>query len=50
MVPNTIHKIIIVDGDKLPTLPDGMRKAIETWYRMNPGYKVKIYSGDDCDS
>lgn len=50
MVPNTIHKIIIVDGDKLPTLPDGMRKAIETWYRMNPGYKVKIYSGDDCVS
>ena len=42
MVPTTIHKIIIVDGDKLATLHDGMRKAIEKWYRMNAGYKVKI--------
>ena len=48
MIPRVIHKIIIVDGGKLPKLPDGMKKSLETFYRMNPGYKVKIYSGDDC--
>ena len=50
MVPKVIHKVVIVDGGKLPVLPDGMKKALETWYRMNPGYKVKMYSGDDCVS
>ena len=48
MIPMVIHKVFIVDGGKVPPLPDGMKKALETWYRMNPGYKVKIYSGDDC--
>ena len=48
MIPKVIHKVFIVDGGKVPPLPDGMKKALETWYRMNPGYKVKIYSGDDC--
>lgn len=48
MIPKTIHKVIIVDDGKIPALPDGMKKALETWYRMNPGYKIKIYSGDDC--
>lgn len=48
MIPRVIHKIIIVDGGKMPKLPDGMKKSLETFYRMNPGYKVKIYSGDDC--
>ena len=48
MIPKVIHKVVIVDDGKLPALPDGMKKALETWYRMNPGYKVKMYSGDDC--
>jgi mannosyltransferase OCH1-like enzyme len=48
MIPKVIHKVLIVDDGKLPTLPDGMKKALETWYRMNPGYKIKMYSGDDC--
>jgi len=48
MIPGVIHKIMIVDDGKFPVLSDGMKKALETWYRMNPGYKVKMYSGDDC--
>ena len=44
MIPKTIHKVIIVDDGKLPELPDGMKKSIETFYRMNPGYKVNIFS------
>ena len=48
MIPKIIHKIVLVDDGKIPTFPDGMKKALETWYRMNPGYKVKLYSGDDC--
>jgi hypothetical protein len=50
MIPKVIHKVLIVDDGKLPELPDGMKKALETWYRMNPGYKIKMYSGDDCVS
>ena len=48
MIPKVIHKIIIVNDGKLPKFPDGMKRALETWYRMNPGYKIKMYSGDDC--
>jgi len=48
MIPKVIHKVILVDGGKLPSLPDGMKSAIETFYRMNPGYRVKLYSGQDC--
>lgn len=47
-IPKVIHKIIIVDEGNIPTMPEGMKKALETWYRMNPDYKVKIYSGEDC--
>lgn len=48
MIPKVIHKVIIVDGGKLPKLPGEWRKAIETWYKMNPGYKINFYSGNDC--
>ncbi len=50
MIPKVIHKVLIVDDGKLPELPHAMKKALETWYRMNPGYKIKMYSGDDCVS
>jgi hypothetical protein len=50
VVPKVIHKIIIVDGGEMPDMPEGMKKALETWYRMNPGYKVKLYSGKDCEA
>jgi mannosyltransferase OCH1-like enzyme len=48
LIPKVIHKIIICDDGKIPVFPDGMKKALETFYRMNPEYKVKLYSGDDC--
>ena len=48
LVPNIIHKVIICDDGKIPTIPDGMKKALESFYRMNPDYKIKMYSGDDC--
>jgi mannosyltransferase OCH1-like enzyme len=48
MIPKVIHKVILVDDGKIPELPDGMKKAIETYYRMNPGYKVNLFSGNDC--
>ena len=50
LVPKVIHKIIIVDGGEMPEMPEGMKKALETWYRMNPAYKVKLYSGKDCEA
>jgi mannosyltransferase OCH1-like enzyme len=48
LVPKVIHKIMICDDGKIPEFPGGMKAALETFYRMNPGYKVKIYSGGDC--
>ena len=48
MIPDVIHKVIIVDEGKLPALPHEMKMAIETFYRMNPGYKVNLFSGNDC--
>ena len=48
MIPKVIHKVCIVDGGKMPKFPDGLKHALETWYRKNPGFKVKMYSGDDC--
>lgn len=48
LVPKVIHKVIICDDGKFPKYPDGMKKAIETFYRMNPDYRIKYYSGDDC--
>ena len=48
MIPKIIHKIILVDDGKIPYLPEGLSKAPESFYRQNPDYKVKIYSGEDC--
>jgi len=45
MIPKIIHKVIIVDDGKLPKLPDGMKKAMKTFYTLNPGYKIKVYTG-----
>lgn len=39
---------MIVDNGKIPSFPDGMTNAIETWRSTNPEYKVKMYSGEDC--
>jgi hypothetical protein len=50
VIPKVIHKVIIVDGGEMPDMPEGMKKALETWYSMNPGYKVKLYSGKDCEA
>jgi mannosyltransferase OCH1-like enzyme len=47
-IPRVIHKIVIVDDGKMPKLPEGIKNAFETFYRKNPDYKVKLYSGDDC--
>lgn len=48
LVPKVIHKFIITEDGKIPTLPEGMKRAIESFYRMNPDYKIKMYSGNDC--
>ena len=48
MIPKIIHKVLLVDDGKIPKLPEGLSKALESFYRLNPEYKVKIYSGDDC--
>lgn len=49
LIPKVIHKIILTDDNKIPQFPQGLKDALETFYRMNPGYQVKMYSGDMCE-
>ena len=48
MIPKIIHKVIIVDGDAIPPLPDKMVEAIDSFKVHNPTYQHKLYSGKDC--
>lgn len=48
MIPKKIHRIIIVDGDEIPTLPKEMEDAMKTFLDCNPGYTQQVYSGKDC--
>jgi len=43
-IPKVVHKVVIIDGYKLPNIP--FQHAIDTF--KQPGYVVKMYSGDDC--
>lgn len=48
-IPKIIHKVYIEHSMKLPTeLSENIKKAHESWTLLNPGYKMKFYSGDDC--
>tara|TARA_Y100000389_G_scaffold178261_1_gene191262 strand:- start:63 stop:908 length:846 start_codon:yes stop_codon:yes gene_type:complete len=48
-IPKIIHKVYIEHSMKLPTeLSENLKKAHESWTLLNPGYKMKFYSGDDC--
>jgi hypothetical protein len=48
MIPRCIHKVCIVDGFELPEIPEGINVSINTWKEFNPGYNVKLYSGNEC--
>ena len=47
-IPKVIHKILITDNGQLPELPKKFQDAIDTWQEKNPGYTIKLYSGNDC--
>ena len=47
LIPRVIHKIVINESCTLPKLPDGISSSFESFYRLNPDYKVKLYSGED---
>jgi mannosyltransferase OCH1-like enzyme len=48
VIPKIIHKIIITDNFKTPIFSPLMRKAIDSFYTLNPDYKIIIYNGNDC--
>ena len=47
-IPRIIHKIFLNDHDTIPEFPGDMESAIQTWKSMNPGFKLRMYSGADC--
>ena len=49
MIPEIIHKVIIVDDGEIPSLPEPMKEAMNTFKENNPKYKHKLYSGKDCE-
>lgn len=49
MIPEIIHKIIIVDDGEIPLLPKPMKEAMNTFKEKNPEYEHKLYSGKDCE-
>jgi mannosyltransferase OCH1-like enzyme len=47
-IPKTIYKIYIDDSMEIPQLPDNITESINTWKNLNPGYIIKLFSGNDC--
>lgn len=48
MIPKRIHQVIIVDGDDIPELSQGIKSAMMTFNDKNPTYEYKLYSGKEC--
>lgn len=49
LIPKIIHKVYIEHSMKLPVeLSKNIKEAHKSWTLLNPGYKIKLYSGDDC--
>jgi mannosyltransferase OCH1-like enzyme len=49
MIPEIIHKVIIIDDGEIPLLPEPMKEAMNTFKEKNPEYEHKLYSGKDCE-
>ena len=48
-IPKKINQVLIVDGMELPpSLPKGFSAAMDSFKIMNPDYKYKLYSGNEC--
>ena len=51
VIPKIIYKIYINNDGTLPKFPlnnKELQKAHDSWKLMNPGYKIKYYSLNDC--
>ena len=48
-IPKVIHKVYIQDDGKIPNnLDKNIKDAHDSWIEMNPKYKIKYWSLDDC--
>jgi len=48
-IPKIIHKVLIQDDGKIPkNLDKNIKDAHNSWKEMNPEYKIKYWSLDDC--
>ena len=48
-IPKVIHKVLIQDDGKIPkNLDKNIKDAHNSWKEMNPEYKIKYWSLDDC--
>lgn len=47
-MPRVIHKVFIVDGMGTPALTESMQDAVDSFRRLNPDFRLILYSGSDC--
>ena len=47
-IPRKIHQIYIQHDNTFGTIPSEIKDAQESWSRLNPGYEIRHYNGNDC--
>jgi len=47
-IPDVIHKIFINSEMKEIPISDDISNAMNSWVTLNPGYKLKLWYGNDC--
>jgi hypothetical protein len=47
-IPKVIHKIFIDSEMKQIKIDTDISNAMDTWVNLNPGYKLKLWYGNDC--
>lgn len=47
-IPKIIHKVFITHNGTIGNIPKNVRDAHNTWVDKNNGYKLNLWSGNDC--
>ena len=47
-IPQVIHKIFINENMEILNISPPIKKAMNTWTKLNPGYTLKIWNGNEC--
>ena len=48
LIPKNIFKILILDDDELPLIPEYLFNCIKSWIELNPEYNLILFDKNDC--